>query len=212
MRPRSIWLAARSAELRAALLDLGLTVTDAQAQTILADKISEHMTLIGISRRTAQNAFTEERLLAFAQSLAVSLSDEAPGADLIAFERSISMPLAAVGLTTAALAEALKVAHINLDDIEAVTGLSLLSTLGMITADAHTSLVPTPRPLLLRIARYLDAAAASVLRGANLPDGLDEANRSHFADILAQDADGIRTLANSDGDDTPPLWRTLDSR
>ena len=29
MRPRSIWLAARSAELRAALLDLGLTVTDA---------------------------------------------------------------------------------------------------------------------------------------------------------------------------------------
>ena len=78
MRPRSIWLAARSAELRAALLDLGLTVTDAQAQTILADKISEHITLIGISRRTAQNAFTEERLLAFAQSLAVSLSDEAP--------------------------------------------------------------------------------------------------------------------------------------
>ncbi|MCJ0950616.1 hypothetical protein R4P70_31075 [Rhodococcus sp. IEGM 1241] len=120
------------------------------------------------------------------------------------------MPLAAVGLTTAALAEALKVAHINLDDIEAVTGLSLLSTLGMITADAHTSLVPTPRPLLLRIARYLDAAAASILRGANLPDGLDEANRSYFADILAQDADGIRTLANSD--DTPPLWRTLDSR
>lgn len=122
------------------------------------------------------------------------------------------MPLAAVGLTTAALAEALKVAHINLDDIEAVTGLSLLSTLGMITADAHTSLVPTPRPLLLRIARYLDAAAASILRDANLPDGLDEANRSYFADILAQDPDGIRTLTNSDGDDTPPLWRTLDSR
>ncbi|WP_250888052.1 hypothetical protein [Rhodococcus sp. WY5] len=121
-------------------------------------KISEHMTLMGVSRRTAQNAFTDERLLAFAQSLAVSLSDEAPGADLIAFERSISMLFAAVGLTTAALAEALKVAHINLDDIEAVTGLSLLSTLGMITADARTSLVPTPRPLLLRIARYLDAA------------------------------------------------------
>lgn len=37
----------------------------------------------GCRRRTAQNAFTDERLLAFAQSLAVSLSDEAPGADLI---------------------------------------------------------------------------------------------------------------------------------
>ncbi|MFF9739021.1 hypothetical protein ACF1C2_26450, partial [Methylobacterium sp. NPDC014615] len=71
------------------------------------------------------------------------------------------MPVAAVGLTTAALAEALKVAHINLDDKEAVAGLSLLSTLGMITADANHSVVPTPRPLLLRIARYLDGAAAS---------------------------------------------------
>ncbi|MFJ7622205.1 hypothetical protein D6M20_01470 (plasmid) [Rhodococcus qingshengii] len=213
MSPRSTWLAARSTELRAALLDLGLTVTDSQAQTILADKISEYMTLMGVNRRTAQNDFTDERLLAFAQSLAVSLSDEAPGADLIAFERTISMPVAAIGLTTAALAEALKVAHINLDDIEAVTGLSLLSTLGMITADAPASLIPTPRPLLLRIARYLDAAAASILRGANLPDGLEEANRPHFADILAQDADGIRVLANHDDDGgTPTLWRTPNSR
>ena len=78
MSPRSTWLAARSTELRAALLDLGLTVTDSQAQTILADKISEYMTLMGVNRRTAQNDFTDERLLAFAQSLAVSLSDEAP--------------------------------------------------------------------------------------------------------------------------------------
>jgi|GEM_PF-6346011 len=98
-----------------------------------------------VSRQTAQRDFTDERLVAFAQSLAVSLSDEA-GADLIEFERAIAMPVAAVGLTTAALAEALKVAHINLDDKEAVAGLSLLSTLGMITADANDSVVPTPRP------------------------------------------------------------------
>ena len=111
----------------------------------------------------------------------------------------------AIGLTTAALAEALKVAHINLDDKEAVAGLSLLSTLGMICADATTFLVPVPRPLLLRIARYLDAAATSIADGANLPDGLDETNRRHFADILAHDADGIRALANTD---IPALWRS----
>ena len=154
-----------------------------------------------VNRQTAQRDFTDERLLAFAQSLAMSLSDEAPGADLIEFERTISVPVAAVGLTTAALAEALKVAHINLDDKEAVAGLSLLSTLGMITADANDSVVPTPRPLLLRIARYLDGAAASITDGANLPDGLDETHRQQFAVILAQDADGIRALANTeDGD------------
>ncbi len=122
------------------------------------------------------------------------------------------MPVASVGLTTAALAEALKVAHINLDDKEAVAGLSLLSTLGMITADAGAFRVPTPRPLLLRITRYLDGAATSITHGANLPDGLDDTRRQHFADILAQDADGIRALANIDDGDTPTLWRTPNPR
>lgn len=140
MSPRPTWLHTRSTELRAALLDLGLTITDTEARNILDDKVSEYATLMRVTRQTAQRDFTDERLLAFAQSLA----DEAPGADLIEFERAISMPVAAVGLTTAALAEALKVAHINLDDKEAVAGLSLLSTLGMITADASAFLVPTP--------------------------------------------------------------------
>lgn len=208
MSPRPTWLHTRSTEFRAALLDLGLTITDTEARKILDDKVSEYAALMRVTRQTAQRDFTDERLLA----LAVSLSDEAPGADLIEFERTISMPVAAIGLTTAALAEALKVAHINLDDKEAVAGLSLLSTLGMITADANAFLVPTPRPLLLRIARYLDGAAASIAKGANLPDGLDDTHRRQFADILAQDADGIRALANIDDGETPCLWRTPNPR
>ena len=205
MNPRPTWLHTRSAELRAALLDLGLTITDTEARTILDDQLTEYGTLMRVTRETAQQDFTDERLLAFARTLALSLSDEAPGADLIEFERTISVPVTAIGLTTAALAEALKVAHINLDDKEAVAGLSLLSALGMICADATTFLVPVPRPLLLRIARYLDAAAASIADGANLPDGLTETNRRPFADILAHDADGIRALANTD---IPALWRS----
>lgn len=199
MSQRPTWLAARSAE---------LTLTDTEARKILDDKLTEYARLMRVTRQTAQRDFTDERLLSFAQSLALSLSDEAPGADLIEFERDISTPVAAIGLTTAALAEALKVAHINLDDKEAVAGLSLLSTLGMITADANNVLVPVPRPLFLRIARYLDAAATSITKGANLPDGLDETNRQYFADILTQDANGIRGLANTDAGDTPALWRT----
>ena len=208
MSPRPTWITTRSAELRAALLDLGLTLTDIEARKILDDKLTEYARLMRVTRQTAQRDFTDERLISFAQALALSLSDEAPGADLIEFERTISMPVAAIGLTTAALAEALKVAHINLDDKEAVAGLSLLSTLGMITADASAFLVPVPRPLLLRIARYLDAAATSITSGANLPDGLDETNRGYFADILAEDADGIRALANTEDGDIPALWRT----
>ncbi|WP_259349425.1 hypothetical protein [Rhodococcus sp. UFZ-B548] len=172
------------------------------------EQVSEYAALMRVTRQSAQRDFTDERLISFAHSLGLSLSDEAPGADLIEFERTISMPVAAIGLTTAALAEALKVAHINLDDKEAVAGLSLLSTLGMICADASAFLVPVPRPLLLRIARYLDAAATSITNGANLPDGLDDTNRRHFADILTRDADGVRALTNTDDRDAPALWRT----
>ena len=123
------------------------------------------------------------------------------------------MPVAAVGLTTAALAEALKVAHVNLDDKEALAGLSLLSTLGMITRRREPLRRPRRHaPLLLRIARYLDGAATSVTDGANLPDGLDDTHRQQFADILAQDADGIRALANTEDGDPPRLWRTPNPR
>ncbi|NMM91624.1 hypothetical protein B2J88_46300 [Rhodococcus sp. SRB_17] len=208
MSGRQTWLGTRSIELRAALLDLGLTITDIEAQSMINDKIDDYSTGIRVSRQSAQRNFTDEHLVAFAQSLALSISDEAPGADLVEFERTTAMPVSAVGLVTAALAEALKVTHINLDDKASVAGLSLLSTLGMITADASTFLVLVPRPLLLRIVRFLDTAAHSVREGANLPDGLEQSSRGDFADVLRQDADGIRAIANADAGDIPQLWRT----
>ena len=122
------------------------------------------------------------------------------------------MSIPAVGLTTAALAEALKVAHVNLNDSAISEGLSHLSILGMITAEASAFLVPVPRPLLLRIARFLDMAGSSVEDGANLPEGLAEAGRAQFAEILGIDADGIRVIANTDGDVAPELWRTPNPR
>ena len=212
MSPRNTWLSTRSTELRAILLDLGLTITDTEAQTILDDKVNEYATLMRVSRQTAQRSFGDEHLARFAQSLALSISDEAPGANLVEFERTISMSIPAVGLTTAALAEALKVAHANLNDIAISEGLSHLSMLGMITSEASAFLVPVPRPLLLRIARFLDMASTSVKDGANLPEGLAEAGRPQFAEILNVDADGIRAIANDDSDDAPKLWRTRNPR
>ncbi|NMM92035.1 hypothetical protein B2J88_48585 [Rhodococcus sp. SRB_17] len=208
MSPRTTWLSTRSAELRAALQDLGLTIADTEAQSLLNEKVDEYSRLMRVGRQTAQRNFTDEHLVKFAQSLALSISDEAPGANLVEFERLISMSVAAVGLTTAALAEALKVAHGDLDDKSSVAGLSLLSTLGMITAEATRFLVPVPRPLLLRISRFLTTAATSVEEGANLPSGLEESSRTQFADILQRDADGIRSIANASDGDTPELWRT----
>ena len=212
MSPRNTWLSTRSAELRALLLDLGLTITDAEAQTILDDKVNEYTTLMRVSRQTAQRSFGDEHLARFAQSLAMSISDEAPGANLVEFERAISMSIPAVGLTTAAVAEALKVAHANLNDSATSEGLSHLSILGMITAEASAFLVPVPRPLLLRIARFLDMASTSVKDGANLPEGLEEVGRPQFAEILSVDADGIRAIANDNSDDAPELWRTPNPR
>ncbi|MFF1555566.1 hypothetical protein ACFVX3_31555 [Rhodococcus erythropolis] len=208
MSPSGTWLDTRTAQLRDALLGLGLTITDSQARVLLNDKLDEYARLTRVTRHTAQRNFTDEHLTIFANSLAMAISDEAPGADMTEFERAISMPTSALGLTIAALAEALKVTHSNLEDHSLTDGLSHLSSLGMIAADADTFLVPVPRPLLLRIARFLDNTAKMVSEGANLPDGLDENARAHFVTILRHDADGLRALANTEDGDPPTLWRT----
>ncbi|WP_233272508.1 hypothetical protein [Rhodococcus sp. JT-3] len=68
MSPRTTWLHTRSTELQATLLDLGLTITDTEARKILDDKLAEYATLMRVTSQTAQDDFTDERLLAFAQS------------------------------------------------------------------------------------------------------------------------------------------------
>ena len=207
MSPNSTWLDTRTTQLRGTLLGLGLTITDSQARVLLNDKLDDYARLMHVTRRTAQRHFTDEHLAIFANSLAAAISDEAPGAHLTEFERTIPMPTNALGLTIAALTEALKVAHGNLEEHSLTDGLSHLSTLGMIAADADTYLVPMPRPLLLRIARFLDNTAKMVSEGANLPDGLAENARAPFVTTLQQDADGLRTLANTEDGHSPKLWR-----
>ncbi|MDV6271694.1 hypothetical protein [Rhodococcus globerulus] len=66
----------------------------------------------------------------------------------------------------------------------------------MITVEVSVFLVPVPRPLLLRFARFFDTVAAC--GGANLPDGLEQLSRGDFAGILSPDADGIRAIANAE--------------
>ena len=202
MSPNSTWLDTRTTQLRGTLLGLGLTITDSQARVLLNDKLDDYARLMHVTRRTAQRHFTDEQLAIFANSLAAAISDEAPGEPMTEFDRTIPMPTNALGLTIAALAEALKVAHGNLEEHSLTDGLSHLTTLGMIAADARTNTrtgtVPMPRPLLLRIARFLDNTAKMVSEGANLPDGLDENARAPFVTTLQQDADGLRTLANTE--------------
>lgn len=194
-------------ELRALLLDLGLTISDADARSVLSQKIDKHAASVGVNRESVQHDFTDSHFIKFAQLLALTISDEAPGADFVEFERTISMPVTAVGLTTVALAEALKVSRANLDDKASVAGLTLLSTLGMITAETSAFDVPIPRPSLLRIARFLDAVAGTISGGANLPDGLGQLSRGDIADIFRRDADGIGVIADVDAGDIPQLWR-----
>ena len=139
MSPNSTWLDTRTTQLRGTLLGLGLTITDSQARVLLNDKLDDYARLMHVTRRTAQRHFTDEQLAIFANSLAAAISDEAPGEPMTEFERTIPMPTNALGLTIAALAEALKVAHGNLEEHSLTDGLSHLSTLGMIAADARTN-------------------------------------------------------------------------
>ena len=110
------------------------------------------------------------------------IAAERPGADLLEAPRTVPVPLMLVGITVAALAEAMQVRAANelpdhLGDV-ITTYAQTLSGLGQITADAaprqagNPAEVLVPPALLRRAARYISGAADLAASGGKLPDGI----------------------------------------
>src|SRR5712691_8179056 len=130
---------------------------------------------------------------------------ERPGADLIQAPRTVPLPLAFVGITVAALAEAMQVRAANeppghLGDV-ITTYAQTLSGLGQITAGAapkqagNSAEILFPPALLRRAARYISGAADLAANGGKLPDGIPETARNQLAATLRRDADGLIAIA-----------------
>ena len=136
-----------------------------------------------------------------ARRMLFEVAGERPGADLMEAPRTVPLPLALVGITVAALAEAMQVRAANeppdhLRDV-ITTYAQMLSGFGQITADAAPGQAGKPAGILFppallhRAARYISGAADLAANGGKLPDGIPETARSQLAATLRRDADGL---------------------
>jgi len=133
------------------------------------------------------------------------IAGERPAADLMEASRTVPLSLALVGITVAALAEAMQVRAANeppdhLRDV-ITTYAQTLSGLGQITAGAalkqagNPAGILFPPALLRRAARYISGAADLAVNGGKLPDGIPETARNQLAATLRRDADGLIAIA-----------------
>jgi hypothetical protein len=179
---------------------LGLTVSHAHAEAVIAVQLRSISSTMGISELTARKYLAEDAVRELAREAAVSIADEQPGADTVALPRDtvVSMPL--LGRTIAGLAEALRVhlandsADVTANRIRAIAG--ELSAAGQILMDTP---VPSagavlPRALVVRIARYLEIVVDILADGGQLP-GLDEAGCAQLAAAFGDNAAELRAAA-----------------
>ncbi|MFC9769073.1 hypothetical protein [Rhodococcus jostii] len=196
MPRRSSWTSTTAAALGGELARIGLTVPADQLEDLLTDRLTAVAERMHITERTARQYFDHDTLHALAREMALSIKEEAPGADLLTLPRTIAMPLLTLGATIAALVEVAALAGADKDPDEPVAAMALISTLGVLTRD-HDGDLPTvwvPEPLLMRAARLIENTADLVHYGCPLPPDVTEDVRPHLQRALSDDAARLRAL------------------
>ncbi|MEU2006722.1 hypothetical protein ACH47B_36555 [Rhodococcus sp. NPDC019627] len=199
-RPSS-WLSTTASTLGEELARLGLTVPTDQLEYLLTDRVAAVAEQMCITERTARRYFDHDTLRTLAHDMALSIKEEAPGADLLTLPRTIAMPLPTVGATIAALVEATALAGADTGPGEPATAMALISTLGVLTRDHDGDLpnVWVPEPLLMRAARLIENTADLVHHGCPLPPDVAEDVRPHLQKALRDDAARLRALIPDTG-------------
>ena len=199
-RPSS-WLSTTASTLSAELARIGLTVPTDQLEDLLTDRVAAVAEQMRITERTARRYLDHDTLRTLAHEMALSIKDEAPGADLLTLPRTIAMPLPTLGSTIAALVEAAALTGATKDPDKPVAAMALISTLGVLTRD-HDGDLPTvrvPEPLLMRAARLIENTADLVHHGCPLPPDVAQDVRPHLQQALRDDAARLRALIPDTG-------------
>jgi len=216
------WTQGRVDALLGALDTYGMVMSRAAATDLITERVGSVAQLMRTTKATARDYLTDEAIVGMAESIAFSLAEEFPGADLYNAHRTAAVPINVVGRMVAGLAEACQVRFAERDDHEhaetRVTELvKCLSVLGTIvtTEPIRTTgaseiaevTVALPPALLRRVARYLDAAA-SVTEQGSTPPGYD-GDPAQLALIFRDDATVFRILADAGGTSGPPELQAL---
>jgi hypothetical protein len=205
MTARRVWRDQRVDVLLAAVADLGMSMSRAAAGELIDERVQFVAAQMRVSEPTARRYLTDEAVRGLAQSIAFSLVEETPGADLFSVPRDARIPVRLVGRVSAGLAEAVRLRLVERDDLQhtrdAVAQLAHgIGVVNLIVADQIAEdiegepWVRVPAALLHRLARYLEAAASLA------DDGLvgystDPAEMPGLSRALRDDAEILRALA-----------------
>ena len=205
MTAKPTWVDGRVDALLAALHDLGMSTSRADATELIHERVRWVSSQMDISATAARRYLTDDVLADLARTMVFSLADETPGADVIESARTAAVPLPILGRCIAGLAETIQIRLRERDDIDhlrtTVAQLAqTLSAIGQVTADhppdpcAAAAVVLLPPGLVNRAARYLEVAATLVHDGA-LPEAFDTTQAAQLAATFLQDAASLRYYA-----------------
>lgn len=203
---RRTWLDDRVDVLLAALDEYGMDASRVSAAELIQERVQRVAAHMRVTPATARRYLTDEAVRDLAQTVVVTVADEAPGADVLASPRTAAVPVPVLGRCIAGLSEAIMLRLVERDDLDHVRTTTAqlaqaLSALGQVMADRHTSdtvagiagpVVLAPPALLNRAARYLQAAAAIVRGEGVMPDRFDAAHAAQLAETFEADALAVR--------------------
>ena len=212
--PRRTWLDSKIDVFLEELAASGMHLDRQRAGELITGQVRAVATRMRVTEATARTYLDDEIIKDMARRMLFEVAGERPGADLMEAPRTVPLPLALVGITVAALAEAMQVRAANeppdhLGDV-ITTYAQTLSGLGQITAGAapgqagNPAEILVPPALLRRAARYISGAADLAANGGKLPDGIPETARNQLAATLRRDADGLIAITATDGSLWPP--------
>ena len=202
--PRRTWLDSKIDVFLGELAASGMRLDRQRAGELITRQVRAVAALMSVTEATARSYLGDEIIMDMARRMLFEVASERPGADLMEAPRTVPLPLALVGITVAALAEAMQVRAANeppghLGDV-INTYAQTLSGFGQITADAaagqagDSAEILFPPALLRRAARYISGAADLTANGGKLPDGIPETARRQLTATLRRDADGLTAL------------------
>ena len=206
--PRRTWLDDKIDLFLQELAASGMHLDRHRAGELITGQVRAIAARMRVTGATARSYLGDEIIKDMARRMLFEVAGERPGADLMEAPRTVPLPLALVGITVAALAEAMQVRAANEppDHLRGVitTYAQTLSGLGQITAGAtpkqagNPAGILFPPALLRRAARYISGAADLAANGGKLPDGVPETARHQLAATLRRDADGLIAITTTD--------------
>ena len=199
--PRRTWLDSKIDVFAGELAASGMHLDRQRAGELITGQVRAVANLMRVTEATARGYLGDEINKDKARRMLFEVADERPGADLMEAPRTVPLPLALLGITVAALAEAMQVRAANeppehLGEV-ITTYAQALSGFGQIAAGAapgqagDPAEILFPPALLRRAARYISGAADLAADGGKLPDGVPETARSQLVATLRRDADGL---------------------